>query len=74
MTQTDALASNGSTIASMAERTVVVEINQQQAEMLDRLIAEGGLGSRHGEVIRSGFARFCREHPELLGPDGDEAA
>jgi molybdopterin-biosynthesis enzyme MoeA-like protein len=74
MTQTDALASSGSTIASMAERTVVVEINQQQAEMLDRLIAEGGLGSTHGEVIRSGFARFCREHPELLGPNGDEAA
>jgi molybdopterin-biosynthesis enzyme MoeA-like protein len=74
MTQTDALASNGSTIASMAERTIVVEINQQQAEMLDRLIAEGGLGSTHGEVIHSGFARFCREHPDLLGPAGDEAA
>jgi molybdopterin-biosynthesis enzyme MoeA-like protein len=74
MTQTDALVRSGSTIESMAERTVVVEINQQQAEMLDRLIAEGGLGSTHGAVIRSGFARFCREHPELLGPDGDEAA
>jgi molybdopterin-biosynthesis enzyme MoeA-like protein len=58
----------------MAERTVLMEINQQQAEMLDRLIVEGGLGSTHGEVIRSGFARFCREHPELLGPDDDKAA
>lgn len=42
-----------------------VEINQQQAQMLDRLIAEGGLGSTYGEVMHSGFLRFCREHPEL---------
>jgi hypothetical protein len=48
------------------ERTVVVDINQQQEQMLDRLIAEGGLGSSHDAVIRSGFLRFCDEHPEFL--------
>jgi hypothetical protein len=50
----------------MSDRTVTVEVNQQQAQMLDRMIAEGGLGSTHGEVIRSGFLRFCEEHPELV--------
>jgi hypothetical protein len=49
----------------MSEQTVIVEINQQQAQMLDRLIAEGHHGATYGEVIRSGFLRFCREHPEL---------
>jgi hypothetical protein len=49
----------------MAERTVIVEINQQQAQMLDRLIAGGDHGTSYGEVIRSGFLRFCREHPEF---------
>ena len=47
------------------ERNVTVEINQQQAEMLDRLIAEGGHGQSYGEVIRSGFLAFCRDHPEF---------
>jgi hypothetical protein len=51
----------------MSDRTVTVEVNQQQAQMLDRLIAEGGLGATHGEVIRSGFLRFCEEHSELVG-------
>ena len=50
----------------MTEQTVTVEINQQQAQMLDRLIAEGGLGETYGEVIQSGFRRFCEEHPEFL--------
>ena len=59
---------------AMAERTVVVEVNQQQAQMLDRLIAEGGLGESYGEVIRSGFHRFCQEHPELLGDRNDPKA
>jgi hypothetical protein len=47
------------------ERVVTLEINQQQAQMLDRLIAEGGLGSTPAEVIRTGFLRFCVAHPEL---------
>jgi len=58
----------------MAERTVVVEVNQQQAQMLDRLIDEGGLGETYGEVVRGGFLRFCREHPELLPPTDDGGA
>jgi Arc/MetJ-type ribon-helix-helix transcriptional regulator len=45
---------------------VVVEVNQQQAQMLDRLVDEGTFGVDHAEVIRSGFLQFCEEHPELL--------
>jgi len=56
----------------MAERTVVVEVNQQQAQMLDRLIAEGGLGETPAQVLHSGFVRFCEEHPELVRPAGDK--
>ena len=56
----------------MAERTVVVEVNQQQAQMLDRLIAEGGLGETPAEILHSGFVRFCGEHPELVRAAGDE--
>jgi hypothetical protein len=47
------------------DRVVTLEINQQQAQMLDRLIAEGGLGSTPAEVLRSGFLRFCKDHPEF---------
>lgn len=57
----------------MAPRTVTVEINQQQAQMLDRLIAEGGYGQTYGDVIRTGFLRFCEQHPELL-KSGKESA
>ncbi len=46
-------------------RPVTLEINQQQAQMLDRLIADGAHGSTYGEVLRSGFVAFCRDHPEL---------
>ena len=55
----------------MGERVVTVTVNQQQEQMLDRLIAEGGLGDSHGEVIRSGFVRFCAEHPEFLEAGAD---
>jgi Arc/MetJ-type ribon-helix-helix transcriptional regulator len=48
----------------MAEK-VVVEINQQQAQLLDPLVA-GGHGSNYGEVIRAGFKAFCAAHPEIL--------
>jgi len=43
----------------MTDHEVTVVINQQQAQMLDLLIAEGGHGSTYGEVIRSGSFRFC---------------
>ncbi len=62
----------------MNETTVRIEINQQQAQMLDRLIAEGQHGADYGEVVRAGFLHFCRSHPELgATPDagaGREAA
>lgn len=60
------------TIEPMSEHTVTLEINQQQAEMLDRLIREGGLGDSSADVLRSGFLAFCREHPEVLEAAGDE--
>jgi hypothetical protein len=50
----------------VSERTVTIEINQQQEQMLDRLVAEGNLGETHGEVVRAGFVRFCETHPELF--------
>lgn len=50
----------------MSERTVTIEMNQQQEELLDRLVAEGTHGETYGEVVRSGFVRFCEAHPELL--------
>jgi hypothetical protein len=56
----------------MGDHTVTLEINQQQAEMLDRLIAEGGLGETPSAVLRSGFLAFCQEHPEVLEASGDE--
>jgi hypothetical protein len=52
----------------VSERIVTIEINQQQEQMLERLVAEGTLGSTHGEVVRSGFVSFCEAHPELFGP------
>jgi Arc/MetJ-type ribon-helix-helix transcriptional regulator len=59
----------------VSERTVTIEINQQQEQMLDRLVAEGELGETHGEVVRAGFVRFCEAHPELAEREaggGDE--
>ena len=50
----------------MSDRIVTIEINQQQEQMLDRLIEEGALGSTHGEVVRNGFVRFCEKHQEFL--------
>ena len=56
----------------MSDETVRVVINQQQAQMLDRLVAEGKRGASYGEVIRSGFLEFCRQHPELAGSRGQD--
>lgn len=42
----------------MSGHLVAVEINQQQAELLDRLVA-AGVGASRSEVIRKGFAGFC---------------
>ena len=50
-------------------KTVPVVINNQQTELLDRLVADG-VGATHAEVIATGFRRFCEEHPELLAPGG----
>lgn len=55
----------------MGERTVTIGINQQQKQLLDRLIAEGDYGATHAEVLRSGFTQFCDAHPEVLS--GEES-
>jgi Arc/MetJ-type ribon-helix-helix transcriptional regulator len=56
----------------MSGRIVTVEVNQQQAELIDRLVAEG-LGASRAEVIRNGFLGFCDEHAAEVGPlDGAE--
>ena len=47
--------------------TVTVELNQQQRQILDRLIADGGYGASHGDVVRTGFLEFCEKHPEIAG-------
>ena len=75
MTQTLAARDRPQYGRVVSERTVTIEINQQQEQMLDRLVAEGELGETHGEVVRAGFLRFCEAHPELLEPGagaGDE--
>ena len=51
---------------------VVIEVNQQQRQLLDRLIADGEYGSTYEEVVRSGFLEFCHLHPELVG-SGEES-
>jgi Arc/MetJ-type ribon-helix-helix transcriptional regulator len=54
-------------------KTVTIEINQQQAQMLDRLIAEGGYGETYADV-RAGLVRFCEAHPEFLAETGGKEA
>jgi Arc/MetJ-type ribon-helix-helix transcriptional regulator len=45
---------------------IIVELNQQQEELIDRLVEEGDYGSTPGEVIANLFRRFRLEHPEVL--------
>lgn len=45
---------------------VVVELNQQQEQLVDRLLKEGGYGATPGEVLCTIFRRYCRAHPELV--------
>jgi hypothetical protein len=46
---------------------VVVRINHQQEELIERLVAEGDLGADAAAVVRHGLVEFCHQHPELLG-------
>lgn len=52
-------------------KIVKVVVNQQQTQMLDRLVEEG-LGATHAEVIAAGFRQFCEGHPELVRPGTDD--
>jgi Arc/MetJ-type ribon-helix-helix transcriptional regulator len=47
-------------------KTVTIEINQQQAQMLDRLVADGSYGETYADVVRAGLVSFCEAHPEFL--------
>jgi hypothetical protein len=56
-------------------RKVVLTINEQQAQVIDRLVARNELGDNRAEVILAGFKRFCESHPEMLRSDrGDSSA
>jgi Arc/MetJ-type ribon-helix-helix transcriptional regulator len=41
-------------------RKVRVRVNQQQAEVIDRIVARGEHGESRAAVIRKGFLEFCR--------------
>jgi Arc/MetJ-type ribon-helix-helix transcriptional regulator len=56
------------------EHKVTVQINQQQAAVIDRLVRGGQYGTSRAEVIRAGFAEFCKAHPELFVEDAPESA
>lgn len=45
---------------------VMVELNQQQEQLVERLLKEGGYGATPGEVLCTIFRRYCRAHPELV--------
>jgi hypothetical protein len=48
---------------------VTVEINQQQAQLVDRLVASATHGTTRAEVMRRAFVEFCERHPELRAGD-----
>lgn len=45
---------------------VHVELNQQQEELLDRLVSQGAYGATREQVLATVFSQFRREHPEVL--------
>ncbi len=45
---------------------VIIELNQQQEQLVERLLQEGGYGVTPGEVIHNVFLRYCAAHPELI--------
>jgi hypothetical protein len=51
----------------MGERSgVIVEMNQQQRELVDRLLTEGGYGRTPGEVLRTVLRLYCAAHPDFV--------
>ncbi len=46
--------------------TVRVELNQQQEQLVERLLKDGGFGATPGAVIHNVFRRYCAAHPELF--------
>jgi hypothetical protein len=42
-------------------RTVEVELNQQQRELLERLRRRRGLTASDGELVRLGFAEYVKQ-------------
>jgi hypothetical protein len=44
----------------------MVELNQQQEQLVERLLKERVYGTTPGEVIHNVFRRYCVGHPELI--------
>jgi Arc/MetJ-type ribon-helix-helix transcriptional regulator len=55
----------------MSDKTVTVEVNQQQEQLLDRMV-DAGEAKDHSDAIKKGFLAFCEENPQFLG-NGKEA-
>jgi hypothetical protein len=45
---------------------ITVSLNQQQLELVGRLVQEGGFGDTPAAVLRQVFRLYVMQHPELL--------
>ncbi|MDB5775456.1 MAG: hypothetical protein JWP38_1589 [Herbaspirillum sp.] len=48
--------------ADMSDHLVVLKLNQQQLELLDRTVARG-VAADHGELIRLALREYAGKHP-----------
>jgi hypothetical protein len=48
--------------ADMSDHLVVLKLNQQQLELLDRTVARG-VAADHGELIRLALREYADKHP-----------
>jgi hypothetical protein len=55
----------------MKDDTVIVSLNQQQLELLDRTI-DRFPGSDHEALMVMAFKEFCAEQADLSGGAGDQ--
>jgi Arc/MetJ-type ribon-helix-helix transcriptional regulator len=45
---------------------VTVSLNQQQLELVERLVREGRFGDTRAAVLRQVFRQYVAQHPELF--------
>jgi hypothetical protein len=55
-------------------RKIRVRVNQQQAKVIDRIVARGDQGDSRAAVIRNGFLEFSRGEARRLASAKDEPA